>query len=144
MSSSVPYSIENSAGRLVEARVFDLRTNAELESYIADLAKVFRKVASVASPVLCADHRPVRVYPGPVADALIANFQKLNTTIERVAILVAPSNAVLLLQLERIVREAHYTKRKVFKEPAQALAHLGESLNPGELSRARTFLAGFV
>ena len=65
-------------------------------------------------PVLCADHRPVVVYPQSVADRLVELFMDMNRRLERVAILVAPSNATLLLQLRRLVREAAYASRKVF------------------------------
>jgi hypothetical protein len=95
------------------------------------------------TPVLCADHRPVRIYTQEVADRLSALFQDMNSRIGRIAILVAPSNATLSLQLHRIVREAGYEHRRVFHGAPDALAHLAAVLDAAESERVRGFLAGF-
>jgi hypothetical protein len=65
----------------------------------------------------------------------------MNERLERVAILVAQSNATLNLQLARIVREAGFTARRVFLDVRQAEAHLATVLEPSELTRMREFLA---
>ena len=95
-------------------------------------------------PVLCADHRPVRIYPQAVTDRLIELFVEMNTRLERVAILVSQTNATLFLQLQRIVREAGYENRRVFHEPEDALPHLGAGLDADELASARAFLAEYT
>ncbi len=132
------YAIETRAGRLIEARVFRLSTREDVDAYSAALAEEVRRHR--AAPILCADHRPVRIYPQAAADRLIELFQDMNTRLERIAILVSPSNATMLLQLERIVREARFDRRRVFREPPQALEFLATSLSPSELDRARAFL----
>jgi hypothetical protein len=45
------------------------------------------------------------------------------------------------MQLERLVREAGYENRKVFREPSGALLHLSAVLEASEATRASAFLA---
>src|SRR5262245_46747222 len=112
------FKISQRVGRLVEARVTALASVARVDAYSEAFGPVIRQ--SAARPVLCADHRPVRIYTQPVADRLTDLFASLNSTWERVAILVAPTNATLAMQLQRIVREAKFTGRRVFFEPNEA------------------------
>ena len=134
------FTIETHVGRLIEARVFGLSTREHADEYSEALAREVRRHAG-KSPVLCADHRPVAIYPQAAADRLVALFQRMNTSLERVAILVEPTNATILLQLERIVREASFSNRRVFKSAELALEHLAAGLDVTELARARAFLA---
>lgn len=139
MGGDPRYTIESRVGRLIEARVLRLGTREDADAYSAALAAEVGRHS--AAPVLCADHRPVRVYPQEPADRLVELFQDMNSRLERIAIVVAPTNATILLQLERIVREARFERRKVFRDAAGALDHLAASLDAHELARARAFLA---
>jgi hypothetical protein len=56
--------------------------------------------------------------------------------------IVSPSNATLLLQLERLVRTAGSDIRRVFRDAEGALGHLEAVLEKEERVRARVFLAG--
>ena len=138
-TSGADFVVANVAGRLLEARVHSLRTRADVDAYTKALADRMKTMSG--GPVLCADHRPVVIYPQAVADALVELFVSMNTQLERIAIIAARSNATLVLQLERLVREARFPHRKVFYAPADAERHLASSLGADELSRARSFLA---
>jgi hypothetical protein len=137
--SSAKYTIENRAGRLIEARVFQLLSARDADEYSDALAAALRP-HSTKTPVLCADHRPVAIYPQGAADKLSERFQSNNSRFERIAIVVAPTNATLLMQLDRITREARFPNRRVFQEPRGALEHLAPGLDPAELDRAGEFL----
>lgn len=137
------YTIEMRVGRLIEARVFRLVTADDTEEYQRALLAVVQRAKGV-TPVLCADHRPVPIYPQAAADRLVDAFRPNNTRFDRIAIVVAPTNATLLLQLERIVREAGSSMRRVFREPDGALAHLTSALDAREAARARSFLAEYT
>jgi hypothetical protein len=141
MSETAPrYTAANRVGRLVEARVFSLTTREDADAYSRDLGIEIMRVASRTRPVLCADHRPVGVYPQAAADRLVELFTQMNARLERVAIIVARSNAVLAMQLTRLVREASFTGRKVVHTAEEAHAHLAPVLEPDELGRMRAFL----
>jgi hypothetical protein len=138
------YSLEARVGRLIEARVFGLRTREEVDAYaVAAHMQVLRMPAHVR-PVLCADHRPVYIYNQDVADRLMELFQQMNSRLERIAILVARSNATLVLQLERLVREASFSSRKLVFAPEEAEAHLAPILDTAELARLRAFVGEYV
>jgi hypothetical protein len=133
------FTLSNTSGRLLEARVHSLRTRDEVDAYSKAIGDRLKTMPQ--HPVLCADHRPVVIYPQIVADRLVELFVSMNTQLERVAIIAARSNATLVLQLERLVREAKYANRKVFYAPADAEKHLSVSLGVEEIGRARSFLA---
>ncbi len=135
------YTLEPSVGRLIEARVFDLHTREEADEYSRRLAEVVSQMPKGVAPVLCADHRPVRIYPQPAADRLAELFTHMNSRLERVAILVSPTNATLGLQLDRIVREVRNERRHAFRAVPEALDHMRVSLDATEMARAERFLA---
>lgn len=136
------FQIEVKTGRLIEARVFGLRTRAEVDAYSSALGAQVAKMGG-ASPVLCADHRPVVIYPQAVADRLGELFLAMNSRLERATLIAARSNATLVLQLERLVREAGVAHRRVVYAPDDAEKHLAGSLDPFELQRVRAFLAEY-
>ena len=148
MSSSPPpsssYTLQTRVGRLIEARVLRLADRAEADGYAERLRQETAGHPQQRPAVLLADHRPVRVYPPPVTDRLVELFQVMNTRLERIAILVSPTNATLLLQLERLVREARFPMRRVYREPEGAIEHLSDALDAPELARARAFLAEYA
>jgi hypothetical protein len=133
------YTIETHRGKLIEARVEQLLTAADADEYSDALAAAVERGRHRA-PVLCADHRPVKIYPQEAADCLAARFQANNSRFERIAIIVSPTNATLLMQLERIAREARFPNRRVFRQSTEALDHLAHGLDATELQRARVFL----
>jgi len=135
------YAVAVNVGRLVEARVMGLRSRADADAYSQELADVMARMPRNVSPVLLADHRPVVIYSQDVADRLAHLFTRMNARLERVAIVAARSNATLVLQLERLVREAAYANRRVCYASSEAEKHLAATLGPAELQRARAFLA---
>jgi hypothetical protein len=140
--SEVPasYRVENIAGRLIEASIVRLATIEDADLYAADVASK-AEASKKTPPVLCADHRAANIYPPAVADRLALAFRPNNARFDRIAILVAPQNATLLMQLQRLTREAGSDRRKVFLTAAEALEHLARSLDAAEQERARAFLA---
>ena len=133
------FEVQRSVGRLVEARVFKLSTLDDVAAYGRSFGPVLPKASSLR-PILCADHRPVVIYPPDVSDRLTELFTSLNKTWELAAILVAPTNATLSMQLQRIVRESKTPSRRVFFSAAEACAFLGPALSPTETARLAKFL----
>lgn len=134
------FTVSRSVGRVLEARVFDLRTTADAEQYARAIYLAARGELGTKA-VLLADHRPVRVYPAEVADHLVLLFTTMNMQLERASLLALRDNAVLSLQLQRLVREAQYDPRRVFFDPAAALEHLAPALNADENRRVAAFVA---
>src|SRR5690606_25066401 len=107
------FELATRVGRLIEARVYRLMTRDDADEYSRALADEVRR--HFRAPILLADHRPVPIYPQAAADRLVELFHDMNARLERIAIVVAPTNATMLMQLERITREARYENRKVFR-----------------------------
>lgn len=141
--TAAKFTVERHAGRLLEARVFALWSEADAEEYANKFQLVARAFPAGAKPVLLADHRPVRVYPTAVAVRLVELFTTMNLSLERAALLVTRGNVPLTLQLQRLVESADYSARRLFSEPADALAHVSAVLDPAEAARAASFLDGY-
>jgi hypothetical protein len=133
------FTLEVRTGRLIEARIQALRTMPDVDAYVAALTRQ-TEILDPARGILCADHRPVAIYPPPVADRLAELFSMMNTRLDRIAVIVAPTNATLSMQLQRIVREANNPSRRVFQEAAGARDHLAEVLTEPERVRLAEFL----
>ena len=133
--------MEHRVGRLVEARVRSLVTREDADTYSRELGQLVTSLPRVPTPVLGAHHRPVGIYPPQVTERLVELFAQMNTHLDRIAVLLAPTNAVLSLQLERLVRAAGNDRRRVFQDATLAARYLKESLDAREGARARTFLS---
>lgn len=139
--TAASYRVENHAGRLIEARVWRLSTPEEVDAYAEAIVEKVASCRAPFAPVLCADHRSANIYGPPVADRMAEVFRPNNTRFDRIAILVSPENATLLMQLQRLAREAGSDRRKVFLRSRSALDHLAMSLDPLELERVERFLS---
>ncbi len=136
------FVVERGVGRVVHAKVTGLASAAEVEDYRLAFQPHLRAIeAGGERPVLWADHRAVRIYAQPVADAITRMFTSLNVHWLRVAILVAQSNATLAMQLTRIARESENASRQVFFESERAFGFLAEILTADELAGVRAFAA---
>jgi hypothetical protein len=136
------FTVEVRAGRLIEARIEALRNLERAAAYTNSFAQVLQRFSGNERMILCADHRAVAVYPQAVTDELASLFGAMNLRLQRIAVLVAPSNATLTMQLSRIVREAQNPERRVFFAPDEAETFLGEVLTPTERRRLAQFLRG--
>ena len=133
------FTVEIQVGGLMEARIQNIKSVAEAHLYAQAIAAAVEQ-AGQRRLVLCADHRPVAVYSQPVADVLAGLFGNMNRRLDRIAVLVAPTNATLSMQLGRIVREAKNPSRRMFLDAAEASEFLGEVLDPLERRRLGVFL----
>lgn len=134
------FKVQVSVGRLVEARVFSLKTAEDVVAYHTEVLAAIQRASRRGQVVLVADHRPVRVYAQEVAEQLIEAFKKNNALLERAASVIAPDNATMSMQFGRLVREAHFDQRKVFRDVASTLEFLRDGLDERERERAAQFL----
>ena len=132
------FSIESKQGRLIEIRIEDLETVAEVERVGRQFLAV---VASVRTRrvVVCADYRRVRLLAARVADTFRDMMATTNPRIERSAMLLPPASTQTL-QIDRIARETRYAGRRTFRETAALERWLAEVLGPAEQRRVHEFL----
>ena len=133
------FSIESRQGRLIEIRVEDLESVAEVEQVGRRFLAVVAGVRS-RRVVVCADYRGVRLLAARVADAFRDMISTTNPRIERSAMLLPPASTQTL-QIDRIARETRYAGRRTFRDTAALERWLSEVLGPSELRRVHDFLS---
>ena len=134
------FSIVSRVGRLVEIRIEDLDSVAEVE-------RVGRRFLDVVAGVkkrrvvVCADYRRMRLLAARVADAFRDMMAGTNPRVERSAMLL-PAPGTPSLQIDRIARETRHAGRRTFREAGALARWLGEILDATERRRVHEFLAG--
>ena len=133
------FRVAHNAGRLVEVRTVSPLSSDEIaqaEVSMVDAVHVARQAV-----VVCADYRKLTVLPARQADEFVAMFRRHNLNIEVSAIIVAPTSAIAVLQIERVISEADCPNRKCFRSTSKAIDWLRPHLSPSEDLRLRAFLA---
>jgi hypothetical protein len=133
------FELEVRKGRLILARIRALPSPAAAVEYALTLRETSARLSAL-SPILCADHRLVAVYSQEVSDELARLFARMNQVLVRIAVVAAHSNATLIMQLGRIIREAGNPNRKLFTDAQRATTFLDEILDPSERVEIRRFL----
>jgi hypothetical protein len=134
------HTVSCTVGRLVEVRLYSMRTLEEALAYLADLKAVFARVRGPL--VSCGDMRQntTEVYSPEVAASLVSTVGLLNSRVERAALIVPCENATFHLQTERMVRESGHKDRRSFVDPAEAKAWLSSALTREERARLERFI----
>ncbi len=134
------FTVNRHVGRLLEVHIAAFVDPPEVE---ACAGAVRSSIAALKDkrPVICADYRNVTVFPPEVADKLVRIFADIDPRVERAAMLVPPKNAILALQVERIIRETRHPNRRSFQGVPELQLWLGEILEPSEKRRMSVFLS---
>src|SRR5947209_3336971 len=74
--ASVPYTVSCEVGRLVEARLFTLRTVEEVADFQIAMRNAFERASGPS--IICADWRAAKVLPPDVADAILVLLESGN------------------------------------------------------------------
>src|SRR5579883_627232 len=120
-------------GRLLEVRaVLPIRMD-EVPGLLQTMKDLFERAPPLVVSILDARHYGVE--PPEAAEHFLKVIKRDNARIERSAFLVAPDQPVLGLQLERMIREAGSSKRRLFRNVADAVAFLDPVLTPEERAR---------
>jgi hypothetical protein len=100
------------AGRIVEIRILRLADLDDVERLNAEVFAAIERAGPRA--LIYADHRFASPVPRDVADALSRGMRQANRKILQTAILLDPANTTFNLQVERIVRCACNSARRLF------------------------------
>jgi hypothetical protein len=127
------YRVERNVGRLVEIAIWSPVSLDEVVAWARDHDRV---VGDVEGPYVCfVDLRGARVFPPPVVKAYTSAMRDEERLLVTASYL--PKDAIVGLQIGRMIREAGHPGRKAFEEPEPLLAYLAEVLTTVELERAR-------
>jgi uncharacterized protein (DUF305 family) len=133
------FTVERHQGRLIEVRTISPVSLAEIAD--ADIA-MGEAAASGGRIFICADHRKLAILGTEQADQFIAMFRRHNQAIELSAIVVAPTSATAILQMERVIAEAQNPNRRAFRSTKDAANWLRPHLTSAEAARINAFFAG--
>jgi len=110
-----------------------------------DVREIATRLVAIIGPfpgqvVTCIDLRLATVLSADVATVFIGLMQQGRARIERAGLLLPPESPTFLLQLARVLREAHHPGRKTFTDPPELAKWLGEALDLAERARLAAFL----
>lgn len=132
------YRVACTVGRLVEIAIWSPVSLEEVSAWGTDHDRV---VDSVGGPYVClVDLRGAKVFPPPIVDAYTSAMRSEARLIRTASYL--PNDAIVSLQIGRMIREAAHPGRKAFDATEPLLAYLAEVLTPAELTRARVLVEG--
>jgi hypothetical protein len=131
------YSIENTAGRLVEIRIWSPVSAAEARPWAALHDRV---VEAAQGPYVCfVDLADATVFPPDAVDAYVSTMRN-EPRLLRTATLLGQS-PTLHLQILRMIREANHPARRAFRDATALFAFLEPVLTGLERRRLRELLA---
>lgn len=131
-------TIENRVGRLIETRFIPPLPAAELAAFDRERERLMR----LRGPdrVVCVDLSALHVLQPEQADHFVEFLRLSRPGLTRNAFLLPQGEAVLALQVARILREARHPGRRAFQSSAELVRWLGEVLQPDEAARLEAFL----
>lgn len=131
------WTVEKKTERLVFIAISSPFGLEDVAPFQAAIVKLLTEVPGRV--VTCMDLRQSIVLAPEVADALVALMRRDNPRIERTAFLLK-DNAVLNMQVARMIREAGNPSRRTFHDSQQLLTWLQESLEASEVQTLRHLL----
>jgi hypothetical protein len=132
------WSIDNTVGRLIEARIVSPVTAADLPAFGGRIASLFASQRDKV--IICTDLMRADTFPPAVSEGFLTIMRKDNPKVLRSAFLFQPS-ATFGLQIERLLKEAANPDRRAFRTVAELSAWLGEVATPDERARITAFLS---
>jgi hypothetical protein len=129
------WSVSHTVGKLVEARL-TCADGAEVAACLRAIAGTVARAPSAVVGVL--DLSGQRVLARTEADLFLSVMREDNPRVTRTAIIVN-GDALLEMQIERLVRAAALPERAVFRAKAPALHWVCQALSATEAARARAF-----
>jgi hypothetical protein len=127
------------AGRLVGIRARRLADLGDVERLNAEVFAAIDRAGPGA--IVCADHRLASPFTRDVADAWARAMRGANRDIGRSAILLDPANVTYNLQIERIVRCACNSSRRLFSSGSELRAWMDGVMTEHERSDLPLFLS---
>lgn len=136
------YSVENHVGRLVEVR---LGMPLPVEEVDECIAKLRVTVGQIRRPALFGvDFMRVDVLAPETAQKFLDMMRGHNLNVHRTGFLIPSGNAILGLQVERIIRDAQNSARRAFRDVTSLEAWLAPSMTMQEAQQLRKFLSAIA
>ncbi len=133
------YSVDNNAGRLIEVRLGTPLPAGDVDACIARIKAIVAQNRHGA--LFCIDVVQCDVLAPESAEKFLAMMRTQNGTVLRTAYLLPVANAIVGLQVERLIRDAHNSSRRAFRDATSLEAWLVPVMTMVEAQQLRKFLA---
>lgn len=131
--------LQHLVGRLLTTRFISPITPDDLVEFQRQRTALREKLGNDRAVVM--DFRQAQVLPPDLADTLTGLLSGANPGLLRNGVLLPAVGAVVAMQLQRIVREAHNDRRRTFRSTAELEEWLGEILDENERKKLHEFLS---
>jgi hypothetical protein len=135
---SAMISIEHRVGRLIEVRFAAPLKDDELDAFAQDRGRVVRTVA--AERVVCIDSTRLSVLPPEQSERMLGVLRRPSPGLLRSAFLLPQGRAVMVLQFERLIREARNVASRAFTQREPLVDWLRDVITLAEETRLIEFL----
>lgn len=135
--------VESTVGVLIELRFVGSPLMADALEFEAQMSAIVRGIVKhqKGRAIVCTDLRACGVLAPSVSERILWLMRRDNPHVERNAFL-GNDNAVLTLQVQRVINEAGAdNRRRMFKREPLLVAWLDEICSVAERMRLRAFLA---
>jgi hypothetical protein len=133
-------SFEIHVGRLVEIRVYGYESAADVQAMMELASRRKTALPPGTLAVTVADWRQCALLSPGTAEEVSRMFLGANAGTLRSALLYSDHSPTAVMQFLRLIRDAKNENRRMFSDPRQLAAWLGEVLTPSETYRLRAFL----
>jgi hypothetical protein len=127
--------IRNQVGRLIEVVVESPTTSAEWKALPKQLSSIHSRISE--KYMYCANISRAKLLQPEEAEPMKKIMYLDNPRLVRTAIYLGSNSAILMLQMERLIREAGNPARKAFRDPQKLISWMAEVTTPEEEQRIR-------
>lgn len=130
-------------GRLLEVRIAEgIRTVGDVDAWFDGVRAALTHLPPGKRQVVAADWRGCSLMSDGAAERALFRLKQANLNMDRSAALATSTSPVAVLQFLRLCRSSDAAgNRRLFTEPSEMRAWLGEVLTDVECQRLGTFLA---
>ena len=129
-------------GRLLEIRrAQGHKTQTDVKESFNAIAAELAKLPRGTKVVAVVDWRACPLLSDEVSESLISKMTGNNPLMELSAVIASADSPIQVLQFQRLIRDTHYSHRKLFFNPSELINWLRPALNQDEFQRLGEFLA---
>jgi len=132
------YTVANRIGRLLEIRVASPFSVTDAMQLFKQIYKTMPRDKGQA--LVMADLRLLRIVDPEIIDIVAGYMRMDNPYVERNALLLPPSGALVSIQTERLLKAQGAESRRAFHNRKDAESWLGEACSAMEKARMKSFL----
>jgi hypothetical protein len=133
-------TVHSEIGRVIEVRIESPAHRGEWDAFAKGLPDILQRMPK--SFMYCADVSRATLLAPEEAESAKDIMRKDNPRLIRTAIYLGDNSSLMMMQMERIIRETNNPARKTFRDLGKLLSWMSEVTTPGEQERINRFYRG--